>query len=147
MHLSTDSLEGVLTNLNDTEVLAGVSQRFSIGDARLLAVLAARAASDKKARDPKVLELGDLIGITDYFVVCSGSNDRQIRTIVEEIEKSAKEVTGIKPRAMEGLGDASWVLIDFGDVVVHVMSEESRAFYAIEKLWSDAQFIDWEFVA
>ncbi len=109
--------------------------------------MAARAASGKKATDPKILELGELIGITDYFVICSASSDRQVRTIVEEIEKSVKQTIGIKPRGVEGLGDASWVLIDYGDAVIHVMSEEARAFYAIEKLWSDAQLIDWDNVA
>ncbi|NNN18951.1 MAG: ribosome silencing factor [Acidimicrobiaceae bacterium] len=112
-----------------------------------MAILAARAASNKKATDPKVMDLGDLLGITDYFVVCSASNDRQVRTIVEEIEKSLKESVGIRPRAVEGLSNAAWVLMDYGDIVVHVMSDEARAFYAIERLWSDAQIVEWENVA
>ncbi len=124
-----------------------VPQHLATSDAKALAVISARAAYEKKATDPKVLELGELIGITDYFVVCSAANDRQIKTIVEEIEKVAKASLGVKPRAVEGLAGASWVLIDFGDVVVHVMSEESRGFYALERLWSDARFVDWEDVA
>ncbi len=93
------------------------------------------------------MDLGDLLGITDYFVVCSASNDRQVKTIVEEVERSLKEVAGAKPRGIEGLGDASWVLIDYGEIVVHVMSEDARAFYAIERLWSDAHLVDWVDVA
>ncbi|TAN23538.1 MAG: ribosome silencing factor [Actinomycetota bacterium] len=93
------------------------------------------------------MELGELLGITDYFVVCSASNDRQVRTIVEEVERSLKAAAGVQPRAIEGLGDASWVLMDYGEIVVHVMSEEARAFYAIERLWSDALLIDWGNVA
>lgn len=139
--------EGVPGNLNHTEVLDSVSDDHTNEDARTLAVLVATAAFEKKATDPQVLELGELLGITDYFVVCSASNDRQVKTIVEEVEKRVKGTIGIKPRAVEGLGDANWVLIDYGDAVVHVMSEEARAFYAIEKLWSDARRVDWEGVA
>lgn len=133
--------------MNDTEVLGSVSHQYSDSDPRWLAILAARAASEKKATDPKVLELGELIGITDYFLICSASSDRQVRTIVDEIEKSVKQTFGLRPKGVEGLGDASWVLIDYGGVVIHVMSEEARAFYALEKLWSDAQLINWDNVA
>ncbi len=126
---------------------SGISQQLETTDPKFLAVISARAASEKKASEPVVLEVGELIGITDYFVLCSASNDRQIRTIVDEIVKVAKMAAGIRSRAVEGLADASWVLIDFGDVVVHVMSEEARAFYAIERLWSDARVVDWEDVA
>lgn len=115
--------------------------------ARALAVLVAQAANEKKATDPKVLELGDLLGIADYFVVCSASNPRQIKTVVEEIEKAVKQASGLRPRSVEGLADASWVLLDYVDVVVHVMSDEARAFYAIERLWSDAQLVNWVEVA
>ncbi len=133
--------------MNDTEVLGSVSLQHSGTDPRWLAILAARAAAEKKATDPKVLELGELLGITDYFLICSASSDRQVRTIVDEIEKSVKGTFGLRPRGVEGLSDASWVLIDYGGVVIHVMSEEARAFYALEKLWSDAQLISWDNVA
>lgn len=115
--------------------------------ARNLAVLAARGASDKKANNPVVMELGDLIGITDYFVICSAPNDRQVKTIVDEIEKVLREAIGIRPRAVEGLSDATWVLVDYGDIVVHVMSDEARAFYSLERLWADALVVNWEAVA
>ncbi|MDA8080720.1 MAG: ribosome silencing factor [Actinomycetota bacterium] len=133
--------------MNDTEVLESVTHHHSESDPRWLAILAARAASEKKATDPKVLELGELIGVTDYFLICSASSSRQVRTIVDEIEKSVKGTLGLRPRGVEGLSDASWVLIDYGGVVIHVMSEEARAFYALEKLWSDAQLISWDEVA
>lgn len=118
-------------------------RRFSLE----LAVIAARTAADKKAVEPKVMDVGSLIGLTDYFVICSASNDRQIRTIVEEIERSIKSSVEVRPRMIEGLSDATWVLMDYGDIVVHVMSDEARAFYAIERLWSDAQIVDWGQVA
>ncbi len=128
-------------------MLVSVTHHHSGSEPRWLAILAARAASEKKAIDPKVLELGELIGITDYFLICSASSGRQVRTIVDEIEKSVKGTLGLRPRGVEGLSDASWVLIDYGSVVIHVMSEEARAFYALEKLWSDAQLISWDDVA
>ncbi len=128
-------------------MLESVTHHHSESDPRWLAILAARAASEKKATDPKVLELGELIGVTDYFLICSASSSRQVRTIVDEIEKSVKGTLGLRPRGVEGLSDASWVLIDYGGVVIHVMSEEARAFYALEKLWSDAQLISWDEVA
>lgn len=142
-----DPKKGARNHLSDTEVLRSVSEVYPGRAIKDMAILAARAASNKKATDPKVMDLGDLLGITDYFVVCSASNDRQVRTIVEEIEKSLKESVGIRPRAVEGLSNAAWVLMDYGDIVVHVMSDEARAFYAIERLWSDAQIVEWENVA
>lgn len=128
-------------------MLGDVTDRHPIDNARALAVLAANVASSKKAIDPIVLELSELIGITDYFVICSASNDRLVKTIVEEIEKATKQNFGVKPRAVEGLGDLTWVLIDYGDTVIHVMDEDARSFYGLERLWSDARHVDWESVA
>lgn len=89
-----------------------------------------------------VIEVGDLIAITDYFVISSGSNDRQVRAIAEEVERQVKG-RGVSPRAIEGLDDARWVLMDFGDFVVHVFNDEARSFYNLERLWSDAPRLDW----
>lgn len=133
--------------MSETEVQGSIAVSVTDSYSKELAILAAKAAFNKKASNPKVLELGDLIGITDYFVVCSAANARQIKTIVDEIEMSVRASTGLKPRAVEGLSDATWVLVDYGDIVVHIMSEEARAFYSLERLWSDALLIDWENVA
>lgn len=133
--------------MSDIDVKNGVSIMSNHDFPRELAILAARASFNKKATDPKVLDLGDLIGLTDYFVVCSASNDRQVKTIVDEVEMTLKVAAGVRPRAIEGLADATWVLMDYGDIVVHVMSEEARAFYGLERLWADAQLISWEQVA
>jgi ribosome-associated protein len=91
-----------------------------------------------------LLDVGSIMGIVDNFVVTSASNTRQVRTIVDEIEKQMRERADSKPRATEGLTDASWVLIDYGDVVVHVFLTETREFYGLERLWADAPRIAWE---
>lgn len=85
-----------------------------------------------------ILDVGDIIAITDFLVITDGRNRRQVRTIVEEIEKQVKDGGGGTARAIEGLDDASWVVLDYGDVIVHVFLAETRAFYALERLWSDA---------
>ena len=103
-----------------------------------LAEVAARAASSKTLEQTVVLNVGDLIGITDYFVVTSGRNDRQVRAIVDEVTKAVREAGGGSVRQVEGLAAATWVLLDFGDVIVHVFDGEARAFYDLERLWGDA---------
>jgi ribosome-associated protein len=82
------------------------------------------------------------MGITDWFVIASGSNSRQVKTIADEVTVAVKRLGGDPPR-IEGRGDASWVLLDFGDMVVHVFHTEAREFYGLERLWSDVRRIDW----
>ncbi|HEV8065468.1 MAG TPA: ribosome silencing factor [Acidimicrobiales bacterium] len=109
-----------------------------------LVTVAAGAASAKTMHPTVVLEVGDLLAITDYFVISSGRNDRQVRAIAEEVERKVKDSGGVSPRAVEGLDDARWILMDFGDFVVHVFDEEAREFYDLEHLWSDAPRLAWE---
>ncbi|HTN78587.1 MAG TPA: ribosome silencing factor [Acidimicrobiales bacterium] len=104
---------------------------------------AARAAADKKADDPIVLEVGAVLAITDYFVIVSGSNSRQVRTIAEAVEEELARDGGPKPLRVEGLDDLTWVLIDYGDLVVHVFLDETRRYYELERLWSDVPRIAW----
>lgn len=113
-----------------------------MSDARTRALVAAEAASDKLAHDIVVLEVGDIIGITEYFVICSANNTRQVRTVVDEIEEQVRVLDGGKPRATEGREDAQWVLIDYGDVVVHVFLAETREYYELERLWADAPRVE-----
>jgi ribosome-associated protein len=108
------------------------------------AVLAARAADDKKGTDTRVLDVGNILAIADVFVITSASNSRQVRSIAEEIEERLKAEAGISPLRIEGLRDLTWVLLDYGDVVVHVFSDEMRAFYEIERLYRDAVVVDWQ---
>jgi ribosome-associated protein len=107
------------------------------------ALAAAVAADDKLGHETVVLAMGELLGVVDAFVVTSGRNVRQVRTLVEEIEKRVKVDEGRSPVAVEGLRDGTWVLIDYGDFVVHVFMEETRDYYDLEHLWSGAPRVDW----
>jgi len=108
------------------------------------AITAADAASAKLGEETTVLEMTELLGVVDAFVVTSGRNVRQVRSLVDEIEHRVKEVDGLSPLRTEGLHDASWVLMDYGDVVVHVFLEETRHFYDLEHLWAAAPRVRWE---
>lgn len=98
----------------------------------------AAAAADKKATDIRILDLGELLGITDFFVLASASNDRQLGTVVEEIERRLKQGLGRAPVRREGTKDTGWIVLDYGEIVVHVFTQAQRAFYDLERLWSDA---------
>jgi len=105
---------------------------------------AARAASAKKADNTVVLDVGGVLSITDAFVITSGHNRRQVLTIAEEVEAQVKAIGGPSPIRMEGLTDAQWVLLDYGDFVVHVFLDEVRRYYDLERLWADAPVVEWD---
>ncbi|MBV8159868.1 MAG: ribosome silencing factor [Acidimicrobiia bacterium] len=105
---------------------------------------AARAASAKKAERTIVLDVGDVLAITDAFVITSGNNRRQVLTIAEEVEAQVKEVGGPAPIRVEGVSDAQWVLLDYGDFVVHVFLDEVRRYYDLERLWADSPVVAWD---
>jgi ribosome-associated protein len=116
-----------------------------IGETEIVARsrIAARAADAKKAHDIVILDVGEIMGIVESFVIASAPNSRLVRAIVDEVERELYERTGDKPRAVEGLRDASWVLLDYGDLVVHVFLEETREFYDLERLWADVARVSW----
>ena len=101
---------------------------------------AARAASDKLAQKIIAFDVSEQLAITDAFVLASATNDRQVKAIVEGIEDALREI-GAKPIRREGERDGRWVLIDYGDIVVHVQHEEERTFYSLERLWRDCPAI------
>jgi ribosome-associated protein len=107
------------------------------------AVAAARAADEKNGTDILILEVGKVLAITDMFVVTSASSTRLVRTIADEVEVKVREAGGGEPMRVEGLRDATWVLLDYGDLVVHIFTEEMRAFYEIERLYRDVPVIPW----
>ena len=109
-----------------------------------LALTAARAAADKQGADTVVLEVGKVLAITDTFVITSGSNSRQVRTIAETVEERVKQAGGPGPFRIEGLDDLRWVLMDYGDFVVHVFLDEARRYYDLERLWADAPRVAWD---
>ena len=94
-----------------------------------------------------VLEVGPVLAIVDFFVITSASNPRQARTIAEEVEEQLRRQDGNGPLRVEGADDARWILLDFGDIVVHVLSEEARAYYELERLWGDVIRLDWDAAA
>jgi ribosome-associated protein len=112
-----------------------------------LAQIAARAADDKKAENTLILDVGDLLSITEYFVVTSAPNRRLVRTIVETIEEESKLHLERSPVRIEGISELQWVLLDYGDVVVHVFTDEMRAYYEIERLYRGVPRIAWQATA
>jgi ribosome-associated protein len=107
-------------------------------------LLAARVADEKSGGSTVVLAMGRLLGLTDAFVITSGRNHRQVRTLVEEVERRLKDESGRAPDRVEGMDDARWVLMDYGDFLVHVFLDEARDYYDLEHLWSGAPRIGWE---
>lgn len=105
-----------------------------------LGLAAAQAAADKLASDILLLDVSEQLVITDVFLLASAPNDRQVRAIVDEVEERLREL-GSKPVRREGEKEGRWVLLDFGDLVVHVQHEEERVFYALERLWKDCPVI------
>jgi ribosome-associated protein len=112
-------------------------------EARDLAVAVARVADDKQGSQILVLQVGDVLGVTEYFVIASASNRRLVKTLVDEIEEQIREQTGRSPLRTEGVREQQWVLVDYGDVVVHVFLSEIREFYEIERLYNDVPTIPW----
>ena len=112
-------------------------------DSRDLARLAAQAASSKQGQDIVILDVRELIGITDYFVIVSANSERQVATIAEEVEAQLKAEAG-KPVRREGESGARWLLLDYVDFVVHTFNAEERDFYRLENLWNDAPVVEWE---
>lgn len=109
----------------------------SRADIEALVRVAAHAAAEKKAVDVAALFVGETLVVTDFFLIATGANDRQVHAIADEIEDAVREA-GAKPIGREGERELKWVLLDYGDFVVHVFQPAEREFYRLEKLWSDA---------
>jgi ribosome-associated protein len=103
--------------------------------------LAIRAAEDKKASDVVVLDLRKAAGFTDFFVICSGTNPRQIRAIADAVTE-ALAAHGARPAHVEGYGRSEWILLDYFDFIVHVFAPETRVFYGLERLWGNAERVE-----
>ena len=105
--------------------------------AKELALVAARAADDKLGLDIAILDVSSVLAITEVFVITSASNSRQVKTIASEVTDKVRETLGRSPLHSEGAGEQQWVLLDYGDIVVHVFADEARRFYEIERLYLD----------
>ncbi len=115
---------------------------MSVNDSSLL-TLAVKALDDKRAENIVALNMEGVSLIADYFVICHGNSDKQVQAIAQELKKVVQE-QGIEIKRLEGIDQARWVLIDLGDVVVHVFHKEERIYYNLEKLWGDAPTIELE---
>lgn len=103
--------------------------------------LVVKLLDNKKAIDVEVLNIGNLTSLGDYFVIASGSSNTQVKTLAEEIEDKLSE-QGIEPRRVEGENSAVWILMDYGDVIIHIFHKDTRGFYCLERLWADAEKTD-----
>lgn len=108
-----------------------------------LAKIAAQACDDKQGADIVVLPVGDVLAVTEYFVVTSAQSGRQVRAIADNVLENVRILTDRSPLRTEGAREQQWVLIDYGDVVVHVFAEEQRRFYEIERLYKDVTPVEW----
>ncbi|MGN0665474.1 MAG: ribosome silencing factor [Huintestinicola sp.] len=103
---------------------------------------AVKALDAKRAEDIKVIKVKDLTIIADYFIIADGTSSTQVKTLSDEVEYQLETQLGIKPERIQGTGGSNWVIIDYGDVVVHVFHKEQRDFYNLERLWRDGEDID-----
>jgi ribosome-associated protein len=128
-------------------ITASTKRSISLSEARSLslkaACLCARAAEDTRGKDTLVLDLTAVTPIADYFVITTGTSGRQMSAVAEEVDRVMRS-TGSRPRGVEGRKDSSWILHDFGDIVLHVFNPEARKLYDLEHLWADATRVDWK---
>ena len=116
---------------------------MTTADSLDLATTVARIIEDKKGEEIVLLPVGDVVGITEYFVVATGSNPRLVGAITDAVLGEVREQTGRGPLRSEGTREKQWVLIDYGDVVVHIFVDEARRFYEIERLYKDIVPVEW----
>jgi ribosome-associated protein len=109
---------------------------ISQSDTKKTVLQSTNAALDKKAKNLIILKVKELSSFTDYFIICSGTSDRQVKGIAASIEETLKK-SGIQPLGIEGENTGNWILMDYGDVIIHIFYEPTREFYDIERLWSD----------
>jgi ribosome-associated protein len=125
-------------------VMSTAPEQITLEQVRKWCTTAARACWEKGGEDTVILSVGKTLSITDAFVITSGTNPRQVRTMAEEVEEKVKQEGGPAPLRIEGLDDARWVLMDYGDFVVHILLEDARDFYQLDRLWADAERWDWD---
>ncbi|MDQ3755675.1 MAG: ribosome silencing factor [Acidobacteriota bacterium] len=130
--------EDAIAHANDQAVLAATAQGGALDERVLMAL---RAANDKKALDLVALDLRPLASFTDYFVIASGTNTRQVQAIADEIVERLKK-DGTRAGRVEGYKTAEWVLLDYGDFIFHVFEDKARRFYDLERLWREARRIE-----
>jgi ribosome-associated protein len=112
-------------------------------EAKEMAALAVAALEDKKALDIKILDISDISTIADYFIIASGSNRNQVQAMADSVDETLGRA-GHEVKNTEGYQNANWILMDFGDIIVHLFDEENRLFYDIERIWRDGKLVEKE---
>ena len=107
-----------------------------------MAIIAAKALDEKKGKEISAIEITDLTTIADYFVIASGTSNTQINALCGAVEKALNEQAGEDPLRREGYRDGTWVLLEYGSIVIHIFSQEAREFYSLERLWNDGKPVD-----
>ncbi len=110
---------------------------------RKMAKIAFEALDEKKGEDIKVIDISEVSVLADYFIIANGNSDSQVRALVENVEETLSKA-GFEPKQREGYGLGSWVLLDFGNIIVHVFDKENRLFYDLERIWRDGKYVDVE---
>ena len=105
--------------------------------------IALRALDDKKDMDVKVIDIHEVSVLADYFVIASGSNQNQVQAMVDNVEEMLTKA-GYEPKQIEGTRNSSWILMDYGDLIIHVFDEENRLFYDLERIWRDGKVLEME---
>ena len=113
----------------------------SVSSEKMIAQIACKAIDDKKGQDIKVIDIHNVSVIADYFVIASGTNSNQVQAIVDNVEEQLGRA-GFEAKQIEGNRNSSWILMDYGDVIVHVFDEENRLFYDLERIWRDGKVLD-----
>ncbi|MGM0410207.1 MAG: ribosome silencing factor [Bacillota bacterium] len=106
-----------------------------------LAILASKAAEDKKANDVEILNLSEITVIADYFVICDGNSENQVKAIARAIEEKLAEAKDINPKKVAGKKEGRWILMDYADFIVHIFHKDERQYYELDRLWADAEKI------
>jgi len=120
------------------------TEKLMAAEGQELAIACAKAAEEILAEDIHVLDLRGVSSLTDYMLVCSGSSMPHLKAILREVEVKVREWSGADPLYSEGKADSRWVVLDYVDVMVHIMHQEMRELYALEELWGDAKIVEWE---
>ena len=114
-----------------------------MSEAKQSAKLALEALEDKKAMDVRILDITHVSTLADYFMIASGSNQNQVQAMVDNVEEMLTKA-GYEPKQIEGTRNSSWILMDYGDLIIHVFDEENRLFYDLERIWRDGKVLEME---
>ncbi len=109
-----------------------------------IAKTALEAVLDRKGMDVQLLRVTELTSLADYYILCTGTSNTQLRAIADAVEEAMTKTYGLEPKSVEGYRSASWILQDYGSVIVHAFKEDARQFYSLERLWADAEKVDVE---